>query len=108
MGKVLDEYRAKLKARLQELQPAVDEYDEIKGMLAAFESGAQSQTKSRRRVPLPERENQVVTLVKENPGITAKELAGRLGVSSARIVQVVNELEKKGRVERREGGVKAK
>lgn len=108
MGNVFDEYRSKLEARMEELRPAAEEYEALKRILAGMKATAPESRPTKKRIPLPERKIQIVELVKEHPGITAKELSERLGVTGSRITQVLNELVKDDRVTRREGGVQVK
>jgi ribosomal protein S25 len=99
---IYEVYRPKLEERLEELRPLVAEFKETEELLAAWDRAG---AKSRRRVPVSERKTQILKIVHAEPGITAKSLGERLGLSGSRIVQIVNALEQDGTVVRLEGGV---
>lgn len=104
MTLVLD-FRRQLEARRDELRPLVEEYEEIERHLAAIETvGADDRGHSRRRVPFRERAEQVLRLVEHDPGVRVGTVARALGVSSPRVVQIVNRLVDDGSLERQEQG----
>src|SRR6478735_3599598 len=114
---VLDELHdaeRRVAERLKELEPAVSEYRELE--LAAQRAGADNatasvthrstdtaggtktaaRTPSRRNARPGQRSEQLVALVKANPGITVREAAGELGVDPTSLYRVVRRLEESG------------
>jgi len=106
---VIGDTRQKLQARLQELQPCLDEAAKIRRLLKAMdtlESEPGSGLSDAQRLPAETRKFQVLGVLRESPVVRIKELAAALQVSPGRAVQLVNELEAEGAAKRVEGGVK--
>jgi hypothetical protein len=105
---LIDETRERLEARLQELQPCVDEAEQIRALLKTMDgSPAEGHADDRpmRHLPAKVRKLQVLGILRENGIVRVKELAEALQVTSGRAVQLVNELEAEGTARRIEGGV---
>jgi Winged helix-turn-helix DNA-binding len=125
---VLDEFRdaeKRVAKRLKELEPVVAEYRELEavakrlGIEPAKSADASSATRPRRqrsgaasgkstgkprnsrrsnRTVPGQREQQIVALVRERPGITVRELGETLGVDPTGLYRVVHRLEQGGAV----------
>lgn len=57
-----------------------------------------------KRVPLNVRKAEVKSVVREQPGIRVGDLAELLGLTSQRVVQIVNVMVTDGEIERKPGG----
>jgi predicted transcriptional regulator len=99
---VTEDARRMLETRLAELQPYLDEAEEIAEMLRTLDRRRQPRKK---RVPMTERRDVILRLVADRPGMRVGELAGELGVSVPRAVQLVNELEQRGDLRRTGDGL---
>jgi len=124
---VLDEVRSLEKhvvARLRELEPALAEYEELRKLADRLELGydptanppptakrsprtraakasGQRATRGRRRrspVAASERDQQVLAVIAEQPGVTAPELGKRLGVDYTGLYRVIRRLESRGQI----------
>ena len=92
MADFLDEQRAAINNRLRELRPLHDEYLKLERAKAALEGldaprrgpgrprGAGGAPRRRRRRRGGTRAEQVLEIVRQNPGITVGDLAGRMGL----------------------------
>jgi hypothetical protein len=118
----LRDYERRVLERLAELKPLVDEYQELEQVAARLglertsrpaaerkpgraRSGSAAKPAPRRagRRPgtpgrKPQRREQILTLVRERPGITVPEIAGEIGVDPTGLYRVVRQLEKDGLV----------
>src|SRR4051812_24477397 len=105
----LDDARRRLEARLEELRPAVEEAEELERLLELIRGVAPSgplESGGRQRIPYAERAEAILTYVRQQPGIRVGSLAKLLGLSSPRVVQIVNRLEAEELVRRQpEGGI---
>jgi predicted HTH transcriptional regulator len=125
---VLDEVRSLEKhvvARLRELEPALAEYEELRKLADRLELGydpaanppptakrsprtraakpsGRRATRGRkpRRSPVAasERDQQVLAVIAEQPGVTAPELGKRLGVDYTGLYRVIRRLESRGQI----------
>jgi predicted Rossmann fold nucleotide-binding protein DprA/Smf involved in DNA uptake len=105
---VIGETREKLQARLQELQPCLDEAARIDRLLKAMDaldSEPGSGGGDAQRLPAETRKLQILGVLRDTPIMRIKELAEALKVTPGRAVQLVNELEAEGTANRVEGGV---
>jgi predicted ArsR family transcriptional regulator len=120
MPNFLEEKKREIAQRLEELKPAVEEYQQLEGALAALGGVSASRAPARgrgrpraastgtgtRRRGRPKgsgtRAAQTLDLVKSNPGITIPELADRMGIKQNYLYRVLPGLERDGQV-RKEG-----
>lgn len=86
--------------RLTELQPAVDEYNEINGALRAVQGKPASTggTGRRGRPRSGSRAQEFLTLVQSNPGITIAEAGEKMGVATNYLYRVAGGLMDDGKV----------
>jgi hypothetical protein len=119
MADFLDEKKQELEGRLKELRPLVDEYHRLEAAVAAL-AGAGGSAKTRRprratkstagtgRRGRPkgsgQRGQQVLALVTARPGITIPELAKEIGIQQNYLYRVVPDLQKQGKVVKRDRG----
>jgi Winged helix-turn-helix DNA-binding len=121
---VLEDLRAveqRLVARLEELRPLVEEYEELKrtadrlGIDVNRRATARSRsakkaparaTPSGRRRPGgtratgAERRERVLALIAARPGITVREMSEEMGVDAPQIYRVVRKLQSEGRIKK--------
>lgn len=106
-----EDSRAEAKARLSVVEEQIRDLEkerrELEGMLNALRDARGNggpEDEPRRRIPIEKRREQVLRIVRGSPGIRVGSLASALGITHARVVQVVNGLEKDGLVQRLDGG----
>jgi len=107
--------------RMKELRPLVDEYRELEQVAerlgvsppAASDTPSQPARRSRaprraRRAPAGTgagrangRRDQLLTMVKERPGITVREIGTELGVDPTSLYRIVHRLERDGALQKR-------
>jgi hypothetical protein len=124
MANVLSEVRSTVEKRLRELEPLVQEHAQLRAALSALErtagrerpvatSGPKRQRVAaagsgakRRGRPRGSgaRAEQVVGLVRSEPGITIAELAKRMKIKPNYLYRVVPQLEKAGQLAKRGKG----
>jgi hypothetical protein len=110
-----------LRERMAALEPAVQEYERLKGLLemVTADPGANdlridahgtgpapappSATAARRGGPRGYRASQVVSLLRAEPGLTRPQLAERLGIRVGYLYQLLPALRQKGFVHERDG-----
>jgi ribosomal protein S25 len=107
--------RDEIDARMRELKPLVDEYQQLEKAAAAL-SGLNGRTSTRRRGaaarrgPTGRRRGrprgsgtraiQALELVSANPGITISELADNMGIKANYLYRVLPTLESEGKVKK--------
>jgi ribosomal protein S25 len=105
--------RDEIDARMRELKPAVDEYQQLQKAAAAL-SGLDGHTGARRRGARRSstgrrrgrprgsgtRAIQALELVNANPGITISELADHMGIKANYLYRVLPTLESEGKVKK--------
>ncbi len=108
---LLDRMRADIDERLRELRPAVEEYETLeqarellagsgreprqgRGLSTTSASGGQ------RPLPRGERTSQILNLLRENPEMTPREVAGRLDTTRQNISVTLGRLKKQGVLDR--------
>jgi hypothetical protein len=105
--------------RMRDLEPAVQEYERLKGILDMVEADMppaslridahghgpppRRATARRRGEPRGRRAAQVVELLRSEPGLTRAEVAARLGIRVGYLYELLPTLEKKGYVQERDG-----
>lgn len=129
MTDFLEEKRKEIDARLRELRPLVDEFNQLEKAAAALAgvggtratrarrtSSARrtsttprpSSTRTRRRRGRPRgsgnRAKQALELVRARPGITITELADSMGIKANYLYRVMPTLQKEGQVKKRDKG----
>jgi ribosomal protein S25 len=107
--------RQEIDGRLRELQPLVDEYQQLQKASAALtgldgRSGARRRGTTARRRPTGRRRGrprgsgtraiQALELVSANPGITISELADQMGIKANYLYRVLPTLESEGKVKK--------
>ncbi len=127
MTDFLEEKRQEIESRLEELRPAVEEFQRLQAAANALRGvevngGAPTPRPARRsgggggggggRVGRPRgsgtRGNQALDLVKSQPGITIPEMAERMGIQQNYLYRVLPGLAQEGLVEKRGRGWHAK
>jgi hypothetical protein len=116
MADFLDEKRKEIDARLRELRPLVDEFNQLEkaaAALAGVGGGQQRATRRRRsnaagRRGRPRgsgnRAKQAIELVRARPGITIAEMADAMGIQPNYLYRVMPTLESEGQAVKRDGG----
>ena len=114
MSDFLAKTRQEIDARLRELKPAVEEYEQLQKASSALAGlngrggqrrpgGARKRSTGRRR-GRPRgsgtRSIQALELVKANPGITISELADNMGIKANYLYRVLPSLESEGKVKK--------
>jgi len=116
MADFLEEKRKEIDARLRELRPLVDEFNQLEkaaAALAGVGGGARHRTRRagggpRRKRGRPRgsgnRAKQALELVRARPGITITELADAMGIKANYLYRVMPTLQKEGQVKKRDKG----
>lgn len=113
MSDFLDSKKDEIKARLDELKEAVDEYHRLQAALDALEGvsrggGAAPAAGGAPRRGRPRgtgtRAQEAIAAVTKEPGITAGEIADRLGINQNYLYRVLPALEQDGKLEKRGRG----
>jgi ribosomal protein S25 len=119
MANFLEEKRKEIDARLRELRPLVDEFNQLEKAAAALAGvggggGAKPRARRatsggpRRRRGRPRgsgnRAKQALELVRARPGITITELADTMGIKANYLYRVMPTLQKEGQVKKRDKG----
>jgi hypothetical protein len=116
MADFLEEKRKEIDARLRELRPLVDEFNQLEkaaAALAGVGGGARPRTRRagagpRRKRGRPRgsgnRAKQALELVRARPGITITELADAMGIKANYLYRVMPTLQKEGQVKKRDKG----
>ena len=116
MADFLEEKRKEIDARLRELRPLVDEFNQLEkaaAALAGVGGGARARTRRasagpRRKRGRPRgsgyRAKQALELVRARSGITITELADAMGIKANYLYRVMPTLQKEGQVKKRDKG----
>jgi hypothetical protein len=119
MADFLAEKRREIEARMKELQPAVQEYEQLQQAADALAGvGGNGRTRQargprggatrRRGRGRPrgtgKRAQQALELVRARPGITIRELADAMGIHANYLYRVMPTLESEGQVVKRDRG----
>ncbi|MBO9534924.1 MAG: winged helix-turn-helix transcriptional regulator [Solirubrobacteraceae bacterium] len=113
MSDFLDSKKAEIKSRLDELKEAVDEYHRLQAALDALDGvsrgGSPAATSSdapRRGRPrgTGTRAQEAIAAVTKEPGLTAGEIADRLGINQNYLYRVLPALEQDGKLQKRGRG----
>jgi hypothetical protein len=116
MAEFLEEKRKEIDARLRELRPLVDEFNQLEKAAAALAGvGGRSAPRTRRSSAAPSRRRgrprgsgnrakQALELVRARPGITITELADAMGIKANYLYRVMPTLQKDGQVKKRDKG----
>jgi hypothetical protein len=120
MTDFLEEKRKEIDARLRELRPLVDEFNQLEkaaAALAGVGGGAQRATTRRRRRGTASgsgrrgrprgsgnRAKQALQLVQKRPGISISEMADSMGIQPNYLYRVMPTLESEGQVVKRDKG----
>jgi hypothetical protein len=119
MTDFLNEKRKEIDARLRELRPLVDEFNQLEKAAAALAGvgGTQRATTRRRRRGTASgsgrrgrprgsgnRAKQAFQLVQKRPGITISEMADSMGIQPNYLYRVMPTLESEGQVVKRDKG----
>jgi ATP-dependent helicase YprA (DUF1998 family) len=111
MPDLVQQLRERLEKRAKELRPMVAELEQIEQALASFpkSSAARSRVNGRapatkrprkRRAQRVHRSQQVLQVVKANPGITVAGIAKELGVNSTSLYPVSRKLVGEGKLKK--------
>ncbi|MDQ8046976.1 MAG: hypothetical protein REI11_20390, partial [Patulibacter sp.] len=98
MSDFLDEKKAEIQARLEELRPAVEEHARLQTALDALNGATRSSPSSdgaRRGRPrgTGTRAQEAIDAVTKEPGLTAGEIAERMGINQNYLYRVLPSLE---------------
>jgi ribosomal protein S25 len=116
MADFLEEKRKEIDARLRELRPLVDEFNQLEKAAAALAGvGGGAKPRARRASTAPRRKRgrprgsgnrakQALELVRARPGITITELADTMGIKANYLYRVMPTLQKEGQVKKRDKG----
>jgi ribosomal protein S25 len=117
MADFLEEKRKEIDARLRELRPLVDEFNQLEKAAAALAGvgGRRAATRTRRSASSGPRKRgrprgsgnrakQALELVRARPGITISELADAMGIKANYLYRVMPTLQKEGQVKKRDKG----
>ena len=116
MADFLEEKRKEIDARLRELRPLVDEFNQLEKAAAALAGvGGAAKPRARRASSGPRRKRgrprgsgnrakQALELVRARPGITITELADTMGIKANYLYRVMPTLQKEGQVKKRDKG----
>jgi ribosomal protein S25 len=118
MADFLEEKRKEIDARLRELRPLVDEFNQLEKAAAALAGvGGRRATRTRRSTTTAaprrrrgrprgsgNRAKQALELVRARPGITITELADAMGIKANYLYRVMPTLQKEGQVKKRDKG----
>ena len=116
MADFLEEKRTEIDARLRELRPLVDEFNQLEKAAAALAGvGGRATTRTRRSSSSGPRKRgrprgsgnrakQALELVRARPGITISELANAMGIKANYLYRVMPTLQKEGQVKKRDKG----
>ena len=116
MSSIVSDVEQQVRARVEELRPLVEEYEQLCEVLATFERAKTSRAAAappRRRRTKPSgssarsssagaRAQEALDLVTARPGITVAELAEELGIGPTYLYRVMPALEREAKV-RKEG-----
>jgi ribosomal protein S25 len=117
MADFLEEKRKEIDARLRELRPLVDEFNQLEKAAAALAGVGGTRTAARTRRPSSgtrrrrgrprgsgNRAKQALELVRARPGITITELADAMNIKANYLYRVMPTLQKEGQVKKRDKG----
>jgi hypothetical protein len=117
MADFLEEKRKEIDARLRELRPLVDEFNQLEKAAAALAGvgGGRATTRTRRSSSSGPRKRgrprgsgnrakQALELVRARPGITISELADAMSIKANYLYRVMPTLQKEGQVKKRDKG----
>ncbi len=104
---LIDETILTFEQRLKELQPYLDEAEELQRAIAQLKGEKPETQKFEGRRTTEFRKRQILDLLGEQP-MRVTDLASELDLTVSRIVQIVNELEAENRVERSPEGLRVK
>ena len=116
MANFLEEKRKEIDARLRELRPLVDEFNQLEKAASALAGvGESAKPRARRASTGPRRKRgrprgsgnrakQALELVRARPGITITELADTMGIKANYLYRVMPTLQKEGQVKKRDKG----
>lgn len=109
MSDFLEEKKAEIRARLEQLQSTVDEHASLRAALDAMESSSRSKSHAggpRRGRPrgTGTRAQEAIAVVTKEPGLTATEIAERMGINHNYLYRVLPSLQDEGKLEKRDRG----
>ena len=112
MSDFLDSKKNEIKSRLEELKASVDEYHRLQAALDALDGvsrgGAPTASAGAPRRGRPRgtgtRAQEAIAAVTKEPGLTAGEIAERLGINQNYLYRVLPALEQDGKLEKRGRG----
>ncbi len=112
MSDFLDDKKNEIKARLEELRAAVEEHERLQSALDALEgvnrAGARAAAPGGARRGRPRgtgtRAQEAIEAVTKEPGLTAGEIAERMGINQNYLYRVLPALEQDGKLEKRGRG----
>ncbi len=120
MTNVAAQLRREIEARRRELRPLVEEAQQLEALLAAWDRDlpgdstvrprtvATARRRRGARAPrrsVAERQEAILAVLGRRPGIEPQALAAEVGLSRARLLQLLGPLERSGRVIRAQGGL---
>ncbi len=113
MSDFLDSKKDEIRARLEELKEAVDEYHRLKAALDALEGVSRTPAPRPSTGDSPRRGRprgsgtraaEAIAAVTKEPGLTTSEIADRLGINQNYLYRVLPTLKEDGKLEQRGRG----
>lgn len=106
MSDFLEEKKAEIKSRLAELEGYVREHSQLSAALAALDGATHSSGGARRGRPrgTGTRAQEAINAVTKEPGLTAGEIAERMGINQNYLYRVLPSLQEDGKLEKRGRG----
>ena len=99
---LLEKTKSEFQTRLEELRPAVDEFRQLEEALAAMTNDSQPRKTTRRkghgttatanRAKRGQRPQEMLALVRQQPGIKVSQAAEQMGVEATYLYRIVNKL----------------
>jgi hypothetical protein len=111
-GSVKDDVRKRVERRLKELEPLVQEYDELRRIVAAIDSEARGSGRPAPHRTLTQsgagpgghsaRAEDALARIGAQPGVAVRELAAQMGIGTTYLYRLLPRLEREGKL-RKEG-----
>jgi predicted transcriptional regulator len=114
MSTAIVDIRQQAKLRLSELQPYLDEADQLRSILAAIEGRSPEFEATARRVrpstasraPMGANKRRILAAVLERPGVTAADVARQTGLKRTVVASTMSRLKRTGELEQHGRGAR--
>jgi hypothetical protein len=108
MSDFLDDKKAEIRKRIEELRPAVDEHAKLTSALNALEGARVAPVAGTAQRGRPRgtgtRSQEAIAVVTKEPGLTSGEIAERMGINQNYLYRVLPALEEDGKLQKRGRG----